>query len=262
VLALAKKIGRHKLIRFSGVALILMVALSLKPEVWYLWGILAFIAARWGGGESNHRKALIAKLDQAKETYMQLSKRWDQEAAPKDFEAQLKKLDQFRDELVALPSARQRRYAALVASREAFALRAFLDRFDIEKASLIGIGPTKKSMLESYGIETAGDVTLEAVLAVPGFGPTFATRLMGWRKGIEQQFRFDPQTGVDPRLVADLDREILQKKVELEKSLRQGPQELHRLRSEILARRAPLEQALRVAATELAQATANKAAFS
>ena len=79
----------------------------------------------------------------------------------------------------------------LKASREARKRDEYLDRFLIRRASIAGIGPAKTATLASYGIETAADIKASAVHAVPGFGDAMTAKLLAWRKGHEDRFRYN-----------------------------------------------------------------------
>lgn len=190
-----------------------------------------------------------------------LTDRWMKEGSSQLFEAKLNELRRQRDELIKLPTTRQAQYSRLVTNREAAAKKKFLDKFEISKANISGIGPAKKSMLESYGIETAADISRNAVLNVPGFGPALTSRLMDWRRKVEARFHFDPNAGVDPKDVADLDQRMVQQKRDLEVALRKGAAELHQIRNTILSRRQALEGPMRVAAHAAAQADADMRAL-
>lgn len=69
---------------------------------------------------------------------------------------------------------------------------AWLDQFQVRDADISGIGPVKTATLISFGIETAADVNLAAVSAVPGFGDVMTQKLLSWRQGHEAYFRYDP----------------------------------------------------------------------
>ena len=56
-------------------------------------------------------------------------------------------------------------------SREAVQRDAFLRTNYINDASIKGIGPARKTVLQSYGIETALDLEAMKISDVPGFGP-------------------------------------------------------------------------------------------
>ncbi|NJR80295.1 hypothetical protein HBH26_17070 [Sphingomonas sp. 36D10-4-7] len=84
-----------------------------------------------------------------------------------------------------------RELARLKSTREARQRDAFLDRFQIRRASIAGIGPAKTATLASYGVETAADVTAAKVQAVPGFGDALTAKLVAWRRAHEARFRYN-----------------------------------------------------------------------
>jgi len=196
----------------------------------------------------------------AEATLRELHARWHNEASILGFQSKLRELQSKRDAWQKWPAARQVGYAALLKNREHAARLRFLDRFEIERASISGIGPAKKAMLESYGVETAADIERPTVLKVPGFGPALTQRLLDWRRSLERSFRFDPGSAIDPRDLADFDRRMSQQKRELEDILRRGAADLHQLRTTVLSRRQALAGPLQAATETLAQAEADLAA--
>ena len=186
-----------------------------------------------------------------------LTERWRNETSSQPFETKLQDLRKKREMLQRLPAIRQAEYSKLLANREAAAKEKFLDQFEIERARISGIGPAKTAMLESYGIETAADIKTHAVLNVPGFGPALTKRLVDWRRSIEARFKFDRNSGVDPRDVSVLDQRMAQEKRNLEDALWKGVGELNQLRTTILSRRQALEIPIRAVAAKLAQAEAD-----
>ncbi len=119
--------------------------------------------------------------------------------------------------------------------------------------------------LESYGIETAADVTPEALQGVPGFGQRLGRQrvaaLLGWRQTLEQQFRYDPPQGVSPAVLANLRQQQAEQRLAIERELLAGPDELTKLRVEILKQRAQLNIALIRQAVREAQAQADLRVF-
>jgi DNA-binding helix-hairpin-helix protein with protein kinase domain len=55
-------------------------------------------------------------------------------------------------------------------------LTSYLERFHIRHVKISGIGHAKEAALASYGIETAADVDIGKVLAVPGLGRSVRER--------------------------------------------------------------------------------------
>jgi DNA-binding helix-hairpin-helix protein with protein kinase domain len=127
--------------------------------------------------------------------------------------------------------------AELERGRERAQRHRFLDQFEIEKAKIEGIGKGRKQVLASYGIETAADVTQSAVAQVPGFGPKTQSRMLAWRSSIEQRFVFDPTRHVDQRDIAQVEREILGKKTEIQDRMNVGLAELRQSHAQIVAAR-------------------------
>jgi DNA-binding helix-hairpin-helix protein with protein kinase domain len=142
-------------------------------------------------------------------------------------------LEQRRSYLVAcaanladLPDQRSQRLVELEAGREASQLRRYLDRFRIAGANITGIGPGRASMLASYGIETAADVSRKSIAAIPGFNRMLTLELVRWRRDKEASFTFNPNQPVDRRDIQAMDVELAARRKELLAELREGPTSL------------------------------------
>jgi DNA-binding helix-hairpin-helix protein with protein kinase domain len=91
-----------------------------------------------------------------------------------------------------LSGAKTQALSRLKSERQSRQLNEFLDRFLIQRASIPSIGPAKTTTLASFGIESAADINRSAILAVPGFGPATADKLLAWRAGHERKFTYNP----------------------------------------------------------------------
>jgi len=110
--------------------------------------------------------------------------------------------------------------------------------------------------LESFGVETAADVTWANVMSIPGFGPALTDRVMKWRLKLENGFQFNQNAPLDPRDVALVEQKIARMRQELQRQLAIGPRELREAaRGTDLRRRSLVERARKVAAG-LAQSSA------
>ena len=187
--------------------------------------------------------------------------RWEREVGEVQNRFQLtrRSLEERRTEYQSLGSAYQRDRGALITKREENQRHRFLEQYFIQRASIHRVGPGLKATLASYGVETAADITYQAVMAVPGFGPTRTRELLAWRTKLEQGFRFDPSKGVDPADTAALDQRYAAKRQDLERFLRTGPEELRRLSAAATQRRSALLPELRRLSDELAQAKSDAA---
>jgi DNA-binding helix-hairpin-helix protein with protein kinase domain len=166
-------------------------------------------------------------------------------------------LQQAHQELASLGPTRQQRLQKLQAEVAARQLECFLEGHRIANARISGIGPGRKVTLESYGIETANDVSEASVMAVPSFGPKLARRLADWRRDLEKRFVYQPQLGVDPRDLAALDAQMKALQNKLETQLASGPTRLETARMQIDMARGALKAQLDLALTRLLQAETN-----
>jgi len=67
-------------------------------------------------------------------------------------------------------------------------LQEYLERQFVSAASIPDIGPSRKTILASFGIETAADVSRSAIQRVAGFGPHLVERILNWRTQREEAF--------------------------------------------------------------------------
>jgi DNA-binding helix-hairpin-helix protein with protein kinase domain len=204
--------------------------------------VLAF--ALWPRVPAAKRLAADRACAAATKEWQAALARWQREASRNAFAEALKQLAQQRAELEGLQDERRRRLVRLEAGLEQRQRQRYLDRFRIDRASIRGIGPGRTSMLGSYGIETAADVEDNKVRQIPGFGEALTSELLRWRRAHEQNFRFNPNEGVDQRDIHALDKELGERRRRLQTTLRQGPAALTRLQGEIGAARARLMPSL------------------
>lgn len=236
--------------------LIAVLGITLSAVYAPMWAGLGWALGAWVNSRGRSDLApLTSGYQQAKAHFDGLSARWKQEQADAQLQAKQNHLRPLKDEHAGLQAERERRYNALFNNRKQSALKQFLDQFEVEQASIPGVGAAKKAMLESFGIETAADVNRNAVLNVPGFGPALTDRVMKWRQEKEARFHFNPNSSIDPRQVADLDRTIQARRAQIEADLVAGRLAILQMRQAAMARRRSLEEAMRTAIDVLSQRT-------
>ena len=141
-------------------------------------------------------------------------------------------------------------------------LSIHLESFRIRPGLIDGIGPSRVAQLASFGIETAADIDMKTVRQVPGFGYTFASRLVQWRQGHEAGFRFDPKKANDPAILARFRAQRRQHEREYARALgeiEQVVQRLSALESAAHKRKAQVEAKIGPLAREKAQLEADLA---
>lgn len=238
--------------------LIAVLGITLSAVFAPVWAGLGWALGAWVNSRGHSDLGpLKSGHQQAKAQFDGLSARWKQEQAETQLQSKQNQLRPLKEEHAGLQAERDRRYNALFNNRRQSALKQFLDQFEIEQASIPGVGAAKKAMLESFGIETAADVNRNAVLNVPGFGPALTDRVMKWRQEKEARFHFNPNSSIDPRQVADLDRTIQARRAQIEADLVAGRLAILQMRQAAMARRRSLEEAMRAAIDDLSQRTAD-----
>jgi DNA-binding helix-hairpin-helix protein with protein kinase domain len=186
------------------------------------------------------KQEIKKKAAYSRSRYQNLQNNWNTYTSSKDFEGLLPYLQNLRDQYDGLAQRRLQALNQLEANRYRLQLQAHLDRCRILHARIKGVGAAKKVTLQSYGIETAADISDRRVLAVPGFGPVLLNNLKRWRDQQERRFVFDPNKGVDQSAKNAVERQILTEKMDVEGKLNEGLSKLTVSSHQILTRRRTL----------------------
>src|SRR6266511_1534558 len=228
-----------------------------------MWTLASYALALliWPWVSSKKRSADERAYAEADARWQAVLARWMSEASQEDFTTKLKDLESAHAQLVDMPNERRRRLANLEANREKLQRERYLDRFRIGWAQIPGIGPSRTSMLASYGIETANDIDGNKIKQIPGFGEVLTSALVAWRKEHEKNFRFNPNEHVDRRDIEAMDRALEAKRQTLQTALRQGSATLMRLNREIIAARPRLTPLLEKAWNNFKVAEAQRKAL-
>jgi DNA-binding helix-hairpin-helix protein with protein kinase domain len=222
------------------------------------FGCAAVVVYRSAPGEV--RRNASAHLAAARAEREQLRARLESEAGESSFVAKKAELSRLREEYLGLDKRRSQALQRLSSQAEQMQRGKYLERHRIWQAGIPGIGPERTAMLQSYGIETAADVTANAVAAVPGFGPVLTSTLVAWRQLVEKGFRFDPLVGIDPIQLRNVDHQIQAERNRLASTLAAGIDQLNQTKQLTLTRRTELMAIYAEAASKEAQARADLAA--
>lgn len=260
-------VQRRNRIKAAIIASTALMATGIHWRLGWLWLLLA--AAAWSllRNPALHREwqrrrlALLA----ARRERLKLRAEGPGDTTRRSFAAKRQTLQAQYDRYRALSEELQRELRRLEADRRQVQLRTFLESQFIDAAQIPGIYTTDHMALASYGIETAADVSPEALRVVPGFGQRLgrqrAAALLAWRQELERRFHFDPRQGVDPAAVASLRRRYAQERSRIERELLAGPDELTKIKGVILQQRTQLEAVLIRQTLREAQAEADLRVF-
>ena len=235
------------------VALAILIAFISADEVgWGFAGGCALAFFAWPRRDSALASTALSAVNQADRTYKALQDEWRRTATEANFIALRDQLEKARAELDALPRERAARLAELTSP--ASQQEAYLDRFRIARERVPGIGAGRAATLASFGIETAADVTLTKIVAIPGFGPSLASKLVAWREDHLARFRYDPAQKPPPADVRAIEADILARRRSLIGALQTGPSTLARANGEAAMARQRLTPVIQARFVELLNA--------
>jgi DNA-binding helix-hairpin-helix protein with protein kinase domain len=257
----AKQVGSSSALATpTAVAIALAVFIGgtyLVPVLFWIFGFAAFAAYNFA-----HKK--LANIEQvhqfrsavliAEANFNRANAEWQTRAGEGAVYDAKRKFDALRTELNDIPEARVRALDQLKQNQRKLQLDRFLDKFELEDASIEGIGPGRKRTLESYGIETAEDIVRHRLDAVPGFGPKMIGRLENWRRSLEAKFVFNPALAIDRRDIAQVEQYIMNLRLKKEVAAKAAYAEALQAHARILAVRQTLRPQLDALQAAVAQA--------
>lgn len=237
--------------RLLSVVLGIAAVVSLQTGIGALvLGFLAFLA--WPKGPSPEILRRQQARNAAQSAYDGLVGQLVREGGRQEFQQTLRGLAAAKGKLEKFDGYRKQEQQRV--DREAWLEAQLLRRTKIK-----GIGSALTSTLESFGIETAADVSAARAKAVPGIGPARARELIAWRKDCERRFaqHYIPTRPPEPSARRRIDAKLEAERGELLRVLREGPAKLQYAARRSMAQRQKLEPQIREAAKKLAQARAD-----
>ena len=189
-------------------------------------------------------------------------KKWTVDAGDTAFQAQLNKLQELRQQYEKIDQGYRAGLLALEKTVRERQMTNFLRQAGIENCPLPRVGNRLKEVLKCAGIGSAADITRKNLTGVPQLDNTLVNELLGWREKIERNFIFDPAKGVESSDLQVLIQKFQPRIKPVERGIRQGIANLHRIEEEIQRKRVALRPAMEKRAKELAQAEADFEVFS
>lgn len=221
---------------------------------WVLGGVVAWGALmvyRW----NSPRLALYnAALKEAETAFHTLESLYLHECGEERFYHKMTELENLRQNWMDVPLQRRDLLKDIEQNREPLQKQRFLENISVERAVIAGIGPARKAMLMSFGVESAWDATLDKLTEVPGFGQVLSQKLLDWRRDVGLTFRFDPTLPPDAEEIAELDLRLKALRQPIEARLLAGVTDLLQIRNQILAERGLILPRLTLALRAMMQA--------
>jgi DNA-binding helix-hairpin-helix protein with protein kinase domain len=196
----------------------------------------------------------------ASSSWSSTEQEWLLRTKPDAFHEKKSELFRVKEQISQLPFVLNQRLQQLKNDQQRIQLEKHLDSFEIENASIEGVGKGRKQILASYGIETAADLNNSKLHGVPGFGPKLTKALTSWRDGLASRFKFDSSRGPDPNDIAKINNDIAMLRRDFEQKLVEGLAQLKQILSQIMNTRTKFIEPVRSAYREYLQAKADIAA--
>ena len=158
---------------------------------------------------------------------------WEAKAGARRFDdkrAELERLWVAWTNLDAQQAAMQR---DLAARKRDLQLARYLDKVEIRPAEIPGVGTGRKSQLQSFGIETAADISEDKLRSIPGFDVRLRESVLTWRRSLETEFHFDPADSVDEQDRQAVEQEILADRLRIGLDIRKGFADLQQIEKQI-----------------------------
>ncbi|OCT15815.1 hypothetical protein A8709_09300 [Paenibacillus pectinilyticus] len=248
--------------RMKGFTLLSIIAvdgtlLTLIPQasVWII--IVSIVIAVVVFQSKKPVSAFKESYEKVKKERDSLISRWAMETGAEAFYKMYHSLENIKSEYQNLDSYRNSLLKELQSKQRDIQLQRYLQSIRIANARIDGIGSSRTATLQSFGIETAGDISKAAIRQVPGFGPSFTKRLLDWRDTVARQFVFNPKQAVSTADIATIDRDISIKKQKFEQQLLVGASQLQQLSDQINSKRTRMLQEANLVAKNFAQAEAD-----
>lgn len=249
---LAERVADHALLPVALASLLLGLAslLTRDPGSLVAAGACGFVASSILATRLRQTRGRSDARRRAREEWRRIAQRWPRETGDEAFAAKRKVLEDARGAYLALARSDRDSPQSFASRRREQQLQNDLARHLIVGAGIKGVGPGREATLASYGIESAADVTPDALRAIPGFGRGLIDQLLAWRRDLEAGFADDPNRPIDPAELRALEDETRQERERLAQTLRRGADDLRALADQARRNRVMLRMQLERAWTK------------
>ncbi|HVN73557.1 MAG TPA: hypothetical protein VMT44_03060 [Methanoregula sp.] len=248
----------------AGTAGMMLGGMLADADYLALLGIAVVVAVLilFPGESAMEKRRRRRNLDNARYMWDLWYKKWTGEAGDNAFQTQLNKLRELRRQYEKIDQGYRAGLLSLEKTVRDRQLTHFLRQVSIENCPLPRVGTRLKEVLKSAGIGSVADITGKSLAGVPQLDNTLVNELLAWRGKIERSFIFDPAKGIEPSDLQALIQKFQPKIKPVERELRQGIANLHRIEEEIQRKRIALRPTMEKRAKELLQAEADFEVFS
>jgi DNA-binding helix-hairpin-helix protein with protein kinase domain len=257
---LEKAVMNSKIRRIFGFFLVIG---GLLINIWLIIPtiLIAILLFFYPGKETKEKKRREKIYKTTLNNWVPLNNKWKAEAGDEGFKTQFNQLNILKKNYEQIEKEYKNAQITLQNTVKERQLRKYLETCFIDSNNISQIGPTRKSTLRSFGIETAADISYHKIMGIPGFGEVLTSELVSWRQYMESKFRFDPSKGVDKTDIQMLQQRFHPRMRPIERRLQTGIENLNQIQQKIFKNRGDLYSTVERGAKELAQSYANLKPF-
>jgi DNA-binding helix-hairpin-helix protein with protein kinase domain len=235
-----KRFNRMKAIRIWEAVMIgiISILLTVYGEMGFypLGGLIISVLVGSRKIKTNPFEKIQKGYEKINQKWESILRRWEKDASTDPFYTKLYEVKKYKSQYEEISFIHTQKLKQLEKNQRNDLLMEFFEKFTIQSCNIDHIGPSRKAILQLYGIETAKEISKESLLQVPGFGP-FISDLIEWRKNIEKQFSFDPKQSIPKSDLYALEKEMYTLKCDLEKKIMDGEADLTQIKTTILTSR-------------------------
>ena len=172
----AAKIRRMRQFRRVGIVslfvfgFLIAIGVGGAATFWISVGVVIVAYAISRAGDGQVAVDIRKNVEDAQARLKTIEEHWVKDAGPDRFDSRFRELEEKKNRYGGLEQLRQRRLRQLHTQVRDRQMQRLLNQHRILDAEIPGIGPARVAALQSFGTETAADVTEADVLMVPGFG--------------------------------------------------------------------------------------------
>ena len=224
-------------------------------------GFIVISYARKPAAYKKVRSDVANELELANTDWIRARETWNSRTSTNDFNSKLQHYRTLVDKHKEITEREKTLIAQANAGEESRQREAFMRAMLISNASIPHIGPQRAAKLAQYGVRCANDITYTKVIAIPGFGESMASSLMGWKSSVQSRFSFQHSSSEltsrirDIRVNTDIQRRMI------ETELKAGPTTLTSIKAKLEQHQSTLFTPTIAAMTRYEQAKANRKAL-
>lgn len=265
----AENARRENLSRFITLAvlqfcIVIFLTAIAGPGVGFFIGALlmaGFIVTLNNSGK-NSKIDLEVRLESARREWNQLETEWAAADVAPQLDTDTARIRQKIDEHHRLQQQSRERVKQLHGDVFQYKLDIYLASFKIGDAKIAGLHRKNLGLVKSCGVRTAADVDAKRLLSVPPYvTPETKEKIIEWRKNLERDFVYDPDTkipeGEQKKLAGDFakNRRKIEREIEnLLVSLRSGSTLVRQRQQHLTTRAEAVTRRLQQSESDLAAA--------